>query len=199
VSELDLRAGDADRDQAVATLRDHLIAGRLTLEEFVERVELAHDAKTLGELQQLQRDLPQQSATAPAPAPAPSERVRRRWLVAVMSGVDRRRRWRLGARTVVLAVMGGANLDLRQAELEAPHSEILIVALMGGASLIVPDGIAVEVDGFAFMGGKDVRVDQSRAAPGMPSVHIRVIAVMGGVSIRSRAGGRALALPVPPL
>jgi hypothetical protein len=39
-----MRVSDADRDEAVAVLREHLLAGRLTLEEFSERVEAALQA-----------------------------------------------------------------------------------------------------------------------------------------------------------
>jgi DUF1707 SHOCT-like domain len=34
-----VRAGDADRERTIATLRDATLAGRLTLEEFAGRVE----------------------------------------------------------------------------------------------------------------------------------------------------------------
>lgn len=53
-----IRASDADRDQVVAALRDHLAAGRLTTEEFDERLGQAFAAKTLGDLQELMADLP---------------------------------------------------------------------------------------------------------------------------------------------
>jgi hypothetical protein len=199
MGEVELRAGDDDRDRVASALRDHLVAGRLTTDEFVERVERAHDARTLAELDALQRDLPAAAARAePAAPPAPA-RPRARWLVAVMSGIERSRRWRLSQRTNVIAVMGGADLDLRQAELEALESEILVVAVMGGVEIVVPEGLAVEVDGFAFMGGKDVRVDHRTPAPGEPVVRIRVLAIMGGCSVRSKPSARGAALPVPPL
>ena len=53
------RASDADRDRTVAALREHLAAGRLTLEEFDERMDKAYAAKTLGELDNLMADLPE--------------------------------------------------------------------------------------------------------------------------------------------
>jgi hypothetical protein len=53
------RASDADRDRAVAALREHLAAGRLTVEEFEERMGKACAAKTLGELDSLMADLPE--------------------------------------------------------------------------------------------------------------------------------------------
>jgi len=53
-----IRASDADRDRAAAALREHLAAGRLTIEEFDDRLDQAYAAKTLGELDQVMADLP---------------------------------------------------------------------------------------------------------------------------------------------
>jgi hypothetical protein len=53
-----IRASDADRDRVTALLREHHAAGRLTVEEFGERMEQALDARTLGELDELLADLP---------------------------------------------------------------------------------------------------------------------------------------------
>ena len=53
-----IRASDADRDRATALLREHHAAGRLTAEEFGERMEAALSAKTLGEIDELLADLP---------------------------------------------------------------------------------------------------------------------------------------------
>jgi Domain of unknown function (DUF1707) len=53
-----IRASDADRDRTAALLREHHAAGRLTAEEFHERMEKALDAKTVGELDELMTDLP---------------------------------------------------------------------------------------------------------------------------------------------
>ena len=49
---------EGDRDRTAALLREHHAAGRLTAEEFHERMEAALDAKTLGELDELLADLP---------------------------------------------------------------------------------------------------------------------------------------------
>ena len=53
-----IRASDADRDQVAAALREHLAAGRLTTEEFDDRLGRAFAAKTLGDLDDLMADLP---------------------------------------------------------------------------------------------------------------------------------------------
>lgn len=56
--EPEMRAGDADRERLVEQLREHHAAGRLTLDEFEERMGQAYAAKTYGELRTLTRDLP---------------------------------------------------------------------------------------------------------------------------------------------
>jgi Domain of unknown function (DUF1707) len=53
-----IRASDADRDRVAQLLREHHAAGRLSAEEFNERLDQAYAAKTLGELDQLLADLP---------------------------------------------------------------------------------------------------------------------------------------------
>ena len=53
-----MRASDDDRDRAASLLREHHAAGRLTVEEFQERLDAAYQAKTLGEIDQLMADLP---------------------------------------------------------------------------------------------------------------------------------------------
>jgi len=53
-----IRASDADRDRAAALLREHHAAGRLTAEEFQDRMDKALEAKTLGEIDELLADLP---------------------------------------------------------------------------------------------------------------------------------------------
>jgi len=53
-----LRAADADREQLADELREHVVAGRLTDEEFEDRVGRAYEASTRGELDALRADLP---------------------------------------------------------------------------------------------------------------------------------------------
>jgi hypothetical protein len=56
--DYDLRIGDAERDAAMAQLREHFVAGRLTLDELTERIDLALTAKTQGHIDRLMTDLP---------------------------------------------------------------------------------------------------------------------------------------------
>jgi Domain of unknown function (DUF1707) len=57
-----LRVADADREQLAEDLREHMLAGRLTPEEFEERLGRAYKATTRGELDALKVDLPMSPA-----------------------------------------------------------------------------------------------------------------------------------------
>jgi Domain of unknown function (DUF1707)/2TM domain len=65
-----LRASDADRERTVAQLRQHHGDGRLTLDEFDERMNQAYAARTLGELDRLLTDLPPVAVSPPVPSAA---------------------------------------------------------------------------------------------------------------------------------
>jgi Domain of unknown function (DUF1707) len=72
----ELRAGDADRDRVAEQLREHFAAGRLTQEEFQDRLEATYAARTFGDLAPVLADLPAaRSKATPYPgAPAQHER-----------------------------------------------------------------------------------------------------------------------------
>jgi hypothetical protein len=68
----DIRASDADRDAAIDVLTRALEFGRLTPEEHGDRTEAALRAQTLGQLDQLTKDL--RTPKPPGPGPARSRR-----------------------------------------------------------------------------------------------------------------------------
>jgi hypothetical protein len=192
---VELRAGDEDRERVVARLREHLVAGRLTLDEFSERLDAAYAARTHAELEPLTRDLPEH-----VPARQVSRREPTRWSVAVMGGVERKSRWRLEESTVAIAFMGGVELDLRAAEITSDVVEITAIAIMGGVEITVPEGVDVDVTGFAFMGAKEDKIADVPPLPGSPLIRVRAFALMGGVEVKSkRTHRRAAGLPLPPL
>jgi hypothetical protein len=61
----DLRIGDADREAAAASLREHYAQGRLTLEEFNQRLDSVFAATTQSQLLRITGDLPHVAAPSP--------------------------------------------------------------------------------------------------------------------------------------
>jgi hypothetical protein len=179
----ELRVSDADRETVVARLRVAGGEGRLTLEELAERVELADAARTHGDLDALTADLPV-ATTSTAVAPRA-----RGWIVAVMGGAARKGRWRPPPRPHVLTLMAGAELDLREAEL-AEDLVITAVTVMGGIGITVPEGVSVELSGFALMGANAGPNDKLPPLPGAPAIRVRAFSLMGGVGIERKTPRR---------
>jgi hypothetical protein len=103
--------------------------------------------------------------------------------VAVMSGVKRRSSSRDFRGGDVIAFMGGAVIDLRDAMVASDAARLEVFAMWGGIEVFVPEGWAVEDRVFPFMGGVDDKTRRPTAeAP--PRLVVRGLAVMGGVEIK---------------
>jgi hypothetical protein len=185
VSEPDdsLRVSDAERDAVLRTLGDHAAVGRLTLDELEDRSGRALTAKTRGELATLTSDLPREAGQTAGISPVPSRRKPVRWMVAVMSGGRRRGRFRAAGSINSVAVMGGNEIDLREAEIEGGELTLNLIAFMGGSEVYVPDSVELDVGGFSFMGGHEEVGNERPPRPGAPLIRIRIYNVMGGASI----------------
>ena len=68
--EPQMRAADADRTAVAGVLGEHMAAGRLTLDEYDERLARAYAARTYGELEALTADLPATTTREGARTPA---------------------------------------------------------------------------------------------------------------------------------
>ena len=104
----DIRVSDTERDQAVAELSEHFLAGRLTQEEFDDRSGRALRARIGQELSELFADLPRDGATPPqATSPARQSPPRQAPLAVPGGGPPLRTRppARLGVVGVVAAVI----------------------------------------------------------------------------------------------
>ncbi len=95
-----LRMSDAEREEAATELGEHFAQGRLTADEYAERLDRVWAARTHGELAPLFRDLPGRYGP-PAPARESSARRPTYWSGGMSP-------WRRGLPTplfVVLAVL----------------------------------------------------------------------------------------------
>lgn len=178
------RLSDADRQRVVDQLRVHTGEGRLTLDEFSDRVALVFEARTVADLEPVVGDLPVPVRAPTEPAAPRTDRRDR--VLAVMGAEARKGRWRVRRRTTAVALMGGAVLDLRGAVLEHPEVEIRCWALMGSVAVLVPEGIPVDFGGFVLMGAQGSRVADVDPLPGAPTIRVRARGLWGTVVVKSR-------------
>ena len=104
-------------------------------------------------------------------------------VVAVMSGAVRKGQWEPAGRFRVLAVMGGVELDFRDADMLDGTTEVAVLAIMGGCKIIVPPDVAVEVNGLGFMGGF-THLRHRPPEHDAPLIRVKGLAVMGGVEVK---------------
>ena len=177
MDDASLRASDADREQAVAALREHMVAGRLTLEEFCARVDAALRSTVAGELSGLQDDLPHALVKS-----SDSRRKPARFTAALLGKVVRRGRFRLRRRTLAVSVSGDLDLDLRDASMEEGQVAVTVLAAFGNVDIYVPEGVNVDVAGLAVLGH---RRDWGRdgGQPDTPIIHVRVFGLAGTVDV----------------
>jgi hypothetical protein len=189
----ELRASDADREHAVDALRRGASEGRLTVDELEQRITTVYAAHTRNELERLIADVsPEplgQDAAVATPGKGGNLTVKEgpggdRWVISIMGGHDKHGRWRLAPRCTVLNIMGGSDIDLNDAELSQPVTEINMYSIMGGGGIRVPHGVEVHVSNFAFMGGNGVELGDEVAPPGAPVIRIRLVSIMGGSDVK---------------
>jgi hypothetical protein len=185
-----IRASDQERDATVERLRDATGEGRLTLEEFSDRMERASTAKTRAELDVLLTDLPAAGGPVPAGnAVATGAPATPTWHVSPIGGLNVSGPWRMGRHVVVISLIGGADLDLSQAELAARDVTLTKVSVIGGVNARVPNGIRVDASGLSLLGGTSVDAAPD-PGPGAPTIHIRAFSIIGGIRIRRETGRR---------
>ena len=187
----------AAREHVVQTLSTHFAHDRLSMTEFEHRLERAYNLNAIDELRSLVADLPTVAAragteeTARSPALVPSSEVPPRGAVfTVMGGHERTGSWIVPRQLKVVVIMGGAEIDLRDARFGAGITEIEIFVLMGGVNIIVPPGVRVESLGAAFMGGFELKAgDATALSPTHPVLRLSGLAIMGGVETETRYQG----------
>ena len=169
---------DDDRQAAADLLQDAAGDGRLTLEQFSDRVGAVWAADRHEQL-----DAAVAGLAAPPVVGGSASTVST--VVAVLSEQRRDGRWRLPARLAAYAIMGTVRLDLRSVVCGEDVVEIRARVLMGALEVDVPDGVEVELDGFDLLGSRTLRLAPVPRVPGTPLIRVHAHTVLSDVKVRS--------------
>lgn len=190
-----LRASDRDRERTAEILREAAGDGRLGMDELDERLEAVYAAKTYGALEPIIQDLPHgEIAHASAPVASPAATAPDRFggkptssaAIAIMGGFSRKGAWVVPANFTAVAIMGGGEIDLREARFAERVVNIHAVAIMGGICVIVPDDAEVHVTGVGVMGAFE-HGPTGAGQPGAPKIVINGLAFWGAVDVKRKA------------
>jgi hypothetical protein len=185
----------AEREQTLSVLCEAFASDAIDGDEFERRVDLVHRALQLDELERLRADLsgirvPEPTAAlVPVRAAAAPIRKRQR-LVAVLGGAMRRGPWTPAREIRATAVLGGIELDFRDAVFPPRVTDLHVVAVLGGVQITVPPNLPVEMEGIGILGGFDhLARSPGVAEPDAPLLRVHGTAVLGGVTVRTRLPG----------
>ena len=197
-----MRASDADREHVAEALREAAAVGRIDLEELDQRLDQVFSAKTYAELAPITADIPSPGTTRGPVATSRAESFGIKghgdaaWNLAVgiMGAFVRKGEWDVPPEMTAVAIMGGGEIDLREARFTQDGVTIHAVAIMGGIQITVPEDADVHVSGIGIMGGFDAS-PAGRGSPGGPRIVINGFAFWGGVGVvRKPADGERDAL-----
>jgi len=192
-----VRRAQETRERVIARLSDHFAHDALDVDEFERRITVAQTSENPGDIEALLSDLKELDGAAPpvqavvprvvtelAVAPAGQEVET---MYAIFGGIDRRGSWTVPRRMKIVAMMGGAQLDLREARFPPGVIDLEVKAVLGGIQIVVPPGLAVQMHGSAIFGGfQDVNRAPANPDPEAPLLRVHGLAMMGGVNIEMR-------------
>lgn len=182
-----VRASDSERAATVERLKTAHSEGRLTLDEFTDRIAKAREAQTRGDLQALVADLPAASAAASGGSRADEQTANARtpeWRITPIGGWKQRGRIRLDHDINVVSLIGGVDLDLTDAEFASNVVTLTSFSLLGGAVISAPPNVRVEVEGISLLGGREITAQQP-VDPAAPVLRLRVFRLVGGIEVRN--------------
>lgn len=189
----DLRVSDADRHAVADILREAAGEGRLEIDELEERLEETYKAKTYADLEPITQDLPVagQAPVSPPSAAVPvvyGEGAASDSASAFLSNVERKGVWVVPQQFSVNAVLGDANIDLREAHYSAREVVINATSVLGSVKVTVPPNVHVIVEGNGVLGDfkePSEKVPEALTADS-PVVRVRGLAVLGDVTVKRR-------------
>jgi len=195
------------RRQTLSELESLLGTRAIGAEEYRQRAEVARRATDATELEAVRPTsaetrrraeaaspaapaTPARPAAPPTPAalPSPDETG---FVLALLGGSVRKGPWEPPEKLYAFSMMGGIELDFREAALLEGVTEVVVLTIMGGTKIVVPDDVDVEVNGIGLMGGFE-HVSQHLPGENRPLIRVRGLALMGGVNVKVKpAPGRS--------
>jgi hypothetical protein len=180
------------REQVISRVSESYAEDVFDIDELERRLDLAHGARSIAELDALVADLapaPPSSALVLAqpmaiddPARADTKKLR-----VVMSSVERQGRWSV-PRTMDLRVWwGNAELDFREASLGPGVTTIRVWVFMGNVEVVLPPNLAIDVEVSSFAGSVEERHRvPPDADPSRPVIRIIGSVRFGNLEIMTR-------------
>ena len=106
-----------------------------------------------------------------------------RLLFSMFSSTEREGRLRVPRWVAGMTVFGNIDLDLRQATLEGDVITIVALGIFGTFDVYVPEGVEVDLHGFALGGHKRANGNDPPPQPGTPLVRVFAVSIFAGMDV----------------
>ncbi len=204
------------RQNTIDALCESFARDEMEVGELETRLEMVHRATSAEQLQLIVADLapapvppkraPGATAAAVSRVPTPptsispdlamrptlpDDRIRdHSVVVGIMGAGERSGSWIPARNNWAMGVMGGCELDFRDAQLGSGVTEVRVLAIMGGVEILAPPDVHVECSGIGIMGGFGVSTHyRPPAHPDAPILRVTGVAIMGGAGVTVRYPG----------
>jgi hypothetical protein len=169
------------REHVIARLSDGYASDLLDVDELDRRLDLAHAARTVAELDALIADLAPTTTTALVPAGSSAiddpDRPDTRKLRVIMGSLERKGPWTVARAMTTRVMFGNAELDFRDASIGPGVSTLDVRVAFGSVELILPPWLSIDVEVSSFAGSVEAR----HRAPAEPDPTRAVLRVTGSV------------------
>jgi hypothetical protein len=184
------------REQVITRLSEGYAEDMFDIDELERRLDLAHGAGSVAQLDALVADLapsaPHSTALViarPAAIDDP-QRVDQKNLRVILSSVERRGRWSVPRQLDLGVFWGNAELDFRDASLGPGITTIHVRVFMGNFEVVLPPGLGIDVEVSSFAGSVTERHRVSPDAdPAQPQIRIVGWVRFGNLDITTRLSG----------
>jgi hypothetical protein len=173
MSDMQIRASDADRERITQRLQQAFTEGRLDHLELEDRLGQALTAKVNADLVKLVEDLPTEAPSVAAVV-----------LESVHDQVKRTGDWAVPRRLRIVSKHGGVHLDFTEAIIPHPVVDIELELKYGSGKIVLPEGATANVDGFRTTYGATSSDVAGRPRPGALHVVVKGESKYGQLAIR---------------
>jgi hypothetical protein len=184
------------REQVINHLSEGYAQDVFDVDELERRLDLAHGAGSVAELDALVADIAPAASPSTAlvvagptaiddPNRADTKKVR-----VVLSSVERRGRWSVPRKLDLRVLWGNAELDFRDASIGPGVTTIHVRVFMGNFEVVLPPNLGIDVDVSSFAGSVTERHRvPPEADPARPLIRIVGTVRFGNLEVTTRLPG----------
>jgi hypothetical protein len=183
------------RELTISALSDRFASGDIDLDEFEDRLDRAHAAGAIEDLDFLVADLAPAEVSDTHPPRAASRhaltgRPTRKTMVSILSERRRDGAWRAPENLRVMTFLGSTTIDFRDVTLPAGITELRIASVLGRVELIIPPGLAIECEGTAILGQvEELHRSPPEPEPERPLLRVSGMFMLGQLEVTTRLPG----------